>query len=203
MWHIPHINLDNHPSNWRWAFSIHTIEWKTGETTFYSHSVMNIANKVKNIGIKRNAEDFLIRLKPISVALDRVQSDTCVINETEQIWKDLEKTFEENDQPMSALKHVKDRYNQVMTDSHCLTNMLHPRNRDNDLWPDGQHIRYKTGPFHQYMFVSEIMNSVSPITWWHSQSEWGTERLLTLIDWESVFHIQTSSKSPRMETAVL
>jgi len=79
---------------------------------------MNIANKVKNIGIKRNAEDFLIRLKQISVALDRVQSDTCVISETVQIWEDMEKTFKENDQPVSIVKHVKDRYNQAMTDSH-------------------------------------------------------------------------------------
>ena len=79
---------------------------------------MNIANKVKNIGIKRNAEDFLIRLKQISVAIDRVQSDTCVISETVQIWEDMEKTFKENDQPVSIVKHVKDRYNQAMTDSH-------------------------------------------------------------------------------------
>ena len=40
----------------------------------------------------------------------------------------------------------------------------------------------KTGPFHQYMFVPKIMNSVSPIAWWHSQSERLTDRLLTLID---------------------
>ena len=58
-----------------------------------------IANKVKHIAIKRNAEDFLIRLKSILVALDHVQSDTCVISETVQIWNDMEKTFEENDQP--------------------------------------------------------------------------------------------------------
>jgi len=73
---------------------------------------------VKNIGIKRNAQGFLIRLKPISVTLDRMQSDTCVISETVEIWRDLEKTFEENDHPISILKHVKHRYNQAMTDSH-------------------------------------------------------------------------------------
>ena len=87
----------------------------------------NIANKVKNIGIKRNAKYFLNRLKPISVALDRVQSDTCVISETVQIWKDPEKTFKENDQPISILKHVKDRDNRAMTDSNFLPNLLDPR----------------------------------------------------------------------------
>ena len=64
----------------------------------------NIANK--NIGIKWNAEGFLIRLKPISVALDRVQSDTCVISETVQIWKDPEKTFEENDRPKTYINET-------------------------------------------------------------------------------------------------
>jgi len=93
----------------------------------------NIANKVKNIGIKQNAEDFLIRLKPISVALERVQSDTCVISETVQIWKDPKKTFKENDQHISILKHIKDRYNQAMTDSYFLANLLDPRYRGNDL----------------------------------------------------------------------
>jgi len=40
----------------------------------------------------------------------------------------------------------------------------------------------KTGLFHQYMFVPETMNSVSPIAWWHSPSEQLTDRLLMLID---------------------
>ena len=34
---------------------------------------LNIANKLKNYSIKRNAEEFLVRLKPISVALDRIK----------------------------------------------------------------------------------------------------------------------------------
>ena len=59
---------------------------------------MNIANKVKHISIKRSADDFRnlrISLRmPISVALDRLQSDTCVVTETAQIWKNLQKIFE-------------------------------------------------------------------------------------------------------------
>jgi len=45
-------------------------------------------------------------------------------------------------------------------------------------------VNYKaqSGPFHPYMFVSEIVNSVSPIAWWHSQSERLTDRLFTLFD---------------------
>jgi hypothetical protein len=58
-----------------WPIILQVCEKHRGEID------INIANNVKN----RHAEDFLIGLKPISVALDRVQSDTCVINETEQI----------------------------------------------------------------------------------------------------------------------
>jgi len=72
-----------------------------------------IANKVKNISIKWNVE----------VALDCVQYYTC---EIVQIWKDLEKTFKEDDQPITILKHIKNHYNQAMTDSHFLANLLDP-----------------------------------------------------------------------------
>ena len=86
---------------WNWPIILQVCEKHRGEI------VINIANNVKN----RHAEYFLIGLKPISVALDRVQSDTCVISKTVEIWKDPEKTFEENDQPISVLKKGKDSYN--------------------------------------------------------------------------------------------
>ena len=46
---------------------------------------LNIANKVKNYSIKLNAEEFLVRLKPISVALDRIQRDNAIISDTVEI----------------------------------------------------------------------------------------------------------------------
>ena len=109
-WNTMADSLESYLQNW--PIMLQVCEKHRGEID------TNIANKVKNIGIKRNAEDFLIRLNPIAVAVDRVQSDTCVIRETVQIWRDMEKQFEENDQPISFLKHVKHRYNQAMTDSH-------------------------------------------------------------------------------------
>ena len=106
------------------------------------------------------------------MVLDHVQSDT----------------FKENDQPISVL------YKGPLQSSNdrfpFLANLLDPRYRGNDLcdeetdkameyilknYPDlmASIVNYKakTGPFHQYMFVPEKMNLVSPITWWHSQSE--------------------------------
>ena len=40
-----------------------------------------IAKKVRDISIKRNAEDYLGLLKPITVALDKMQSDNCKLSE--------------------------------------------------------------------------------------------------------------------------
>ena len=58
-----------------------------------------IANLVKNFGLKRNAEDFPSRLKPISIALDRSQRDACGIADPVDIWKQLRKDFTEKKQP--------------------------------------------------------------------------------------------------------
>ena len=85
--------------------------------------------------------------------------------------KDLEKTFDENDQLISILKHVKDCYNQAMADSPFLGQSVSVRpliyKGGNDLYIEGtdngmEHIlknypdlmasivnyKAKTGPFH-------------------------------------------------------
>ena len=49
-----------------------------------------IAKKVRDIKIKRNAEDYLIPMKPIAVALDKVQSDS----EAVEVWKALEREID-------------------------------------------------------------------------------------------------------------
>lgn len=46
-----------------------------------------IQNMVTNIGVERNIEDMLHRLKPIAVALDRVTKNDCFIPDSVLIWK--------------------------------------------------------------------------------------------------------------------
>lgn len=53
----------------------------------------SIASIVNNLGVKRNAEELLKRLKPIAVALDKVQRDNCTSADAVDIWKQLEKTW--------------------------------------------------------------------------------------------------------------
>ena len=50
--------------------------------------------KVQNINIKRNAEDYLKRMKPIAVALDKVQSDGCKLSDAVEVWKALERDMD-------------------------------------------------------------------------------------------------------------
>ena len=42
----------------------------------------SIKFKIMNMGNNKNAEDSLLLLKPISIALDRIQKDSCSIAET-------------------------------------------------------------------------------------------------------------------------
>ena len=50
-------------------------------------------NTVKNFGIKQNAEDLLKCLKPLSVAVDKIQEKNCTIAVAVHIWEELEKTL--------------------------------------------------------------------------------------------------------------
>ena len=69
--------------------------------------------------------------------------------------------------------------------------MKHILENNPDMMASIVNYKAKSGPFHPYMFVREIVNSVSPIAWWHSQSERLTDRRLTLID--QLFNAPASS----------
>ena len=44
-----------------------------------------VARKVQDLSIKRNPEDYLKRVKPIAIALDKVQSDSCKLSEAVEV----------------------------------------------------------------------------------------------------------------------
>ena len=55
---------------------------------------------VKDFGLKSRTADYLSKMKPIAVALDKLQSDKCNISDAVVIWKDLQEAFE--DMPLSV-----------------------------------------------------------------------------------------------------
>ena len=84
-----------------------------------------ILKKVQDISIKRNAEDYLKCMKPITVALDKVQSDTCKISDAVEVWKELSHDMEAS-QSLNVARKVQHCFGQALTDVHYLANTIDP-----------------------------------------------------------------------------
>ena len=93
-----------------------------------------IEKKVRDINIKRNAEDYLRLMKPIAVALDKVQSDSCKLSEAVEVWKALERETDSL-QPFDVAQKVQLRSKQVLTPAHYLSNII-----DRGTWVEICHI---------------------------------------------------------------
>lgn len=57
----------------------------------------DIVAKVQDMNLKMNAQDYLVKLKKIAIALDQVQKDNCTISECTEIWIELSIFFNENE----------------------------------------------------------------------------------------------------------
>lgn len=86
-WNTHCDSLESYIKNWSILFEICEKNRESGSLD------SDIAAKVMNVGLKRNAEDIVKLLKPIAVALDRTQSNNCKIAETVLIWKELEESL--------------------------------------------------------------------------------------------------------------
>ena len=132
-----------------------------------------------------NAEDYLQRLKPISVALDKVKRDNCFMAQAVDAWKQLERDLEEVNQPLTVMKKAQERCSQALTPAHYLAHILDPTIAGNDLsgsevasvmdyaaktCPDLHPIlinyRAKAEPFKEYLFSPSVVDSVTPLSWW-------------------------------------
>lgn len=160
----------------------------------------NVASKVQNIGIKRQAEDYLRLLKPISIALDIVQSDSCFLSDAVSVWKKLEKDFEEGGVSLSIMKKFHERCKQALTPAHYLAYILDPRTAGKglstketdsvmeyvsvsspDMIPIIMNYRARADPFKDYLFSSSVLESVSPFAWWKSLSDRVSDHVLNMI----------------------
>lgn len=63
-------------------------------------------------------------MKPIAIALDRVQTDTCMIGDSVIIWKELKSELATH--PSSIVDKVDIRMKQALTPAHYLANILNP-----------------------------------------------------------------------------
>ena len=141
---------------------------------------------MSNLTLKWSAEDLLAQLEPIAVVLDnKVQSDKCTIAEAVNIWKELITTLC-NDR--DALTAVRKRYDQVITQTHSLANLIHPSlqgkllseevnnamdyatERFPSLVPVIMKFQAKSPPFHAFKFSDFVTKSMSAVEWWRSHS---------------------------------
>jgi hypothetical protein len=87
-----------------------------------------IKKLVQNVTLKRNTGDLLKLLKPISLALDSTQKDTCSISDAVDIWKKLERELNDLGNLSSGIMtSVGERRNSALTPAHLLAYLLHPK----------------------------------------------------------------------------
>jgi uncharacterized protein YuzB (UPF0349 family) len=147
-----------------------------------------IRNKVTNLAIKRNAEDLLKILKPIAVALDKIQKNSCTISDALVIWKDLEKNLL-NLLDVKGKREFSKRYKMALTPAHFLASLLDPRvavgtlsAKESEAGLEFAQEKYagtsllsliikfqaRAEPFNGAMFAKEAVASVTAVEWWQS-----------------------------------
>ena len=84
-----------------------------------------VARKVQDISIKRIDENYLKRMKPNTIALDKVQSDSCMLSEAVEIWNRLSEDIASS-QPLVVLQKLDKRSNHALSAAHYLGNILDP-----------------------------------------------------------------------------
>lgn len=151
-----------------------------------------IREKVSNIHLKRLAEDYLKILKPISIAIDRLQKNDASISDVVEQFKILESHFEETDFNLKQMSIFQKRYEQCVTAHHLLAFLLDPTKSqqkqtltekektlvletvkefypDSDLLPLIVKYLARSEPFTDIMFDNNILKNVKPLDWWKSQ----------------------------------
>ena len=88
-----------------------------------------IRNLIHNVGLFNEVKNLQSQLQPVSVALDKLQSDTSTIADSCEIWLDLLQSA--SLAPYSD--KVRHRFRQAMTPTHYLANLLHPMYRGKKL----------------------------------------------------------------------
>ena len=104
--------------------------WATLVTVVEAHREeidSNICEKVLDINLKHQAMEHLSKMKPIAVALDRLQRDKCHLSDAVVIWKELQGKFDDMSVSLSDLMRFEARMSTTLTPAHYLAYRLDPR----------------------------------------------------------------------------
>lgn len=135
-----------------------------------------IQRLINDFDITNNAMEFLARLNPVSIALDRAQSDSTTIAVAVEIWNKLETELDTNNQPLRVQKDFEKRRNRALSGAHFLANIIDDRFRgknfsqeqrrkaleilDPNYMPIVTAILTQSKPFPPYLFGTQFRNSI-------------------------------------------
>lgn len=188
------------PSEVRWNTMVDCLEtylkgWPTLLQICEEHRDTidkTVQTQVSNFVLKRNVEDMVMRLKPISIALDEVQRNNCTISESVRVWKNLQIEIETK-KDRHVTQKFKNRYNMALTPAHFLAYMLDPKEKNSALELteeekkaafDFAKSKYSSSsllplivkfqskissPFQESLFENEVTSQVTAYEWWKSQ----------------------------------
>ena len=127
------------PSAVRWNSVARLLEWYVDEGQkmkkvaeihpeyFLTGVPKNVLDILKSLSIFKNVEDALKCMKPVSVALDSVQSDKCSNAGAVEERKKLLTCFREMGDAREWLEIVEKRYEKPVPKVWFLANVLHPQ----------------------------------------------------------------------------
>lgn len=149
-----------------------------------------IIRKVNDRALRRFAEDYLERLKPIAVALDKLQREDALISDAVEVWHKLVGDLQECLTEQEDLDKLFKRKQTALTSSHLLGNLIDPRYQGRSLTaeeinsveeyveenfpqflPTLMKYRGKTIPFKEMYFKADVVNALSPLAWWKHFSD--------------------------------
>jgi hypothetical protein len=151
-----------------------------------------IYGKIMNMVIKQAAEEYLKILKPVAVALDKLQKNLTFISDAVEIWKELEDKLTEAEVNLSKMQLFEKRYERAMTPAHFLAFIIDPREKKYNLTSEETSsalefanamyggtgflpliikFQNKSAPFRSLMFSQEMTSNISPVEWWISHKD--------------------------------
>jgi len=148
----------------------------------------NIFQTVNDVNIAVNASDYMQRMNPIAIALDKAQRSDTMIADVVEVWHELEESL--SGQPDNVMRSLKLRGDQALGPAHYLANIMNHRYQGknlDDAQKDAAYTYISATPlnpdlvpyvvglqcediFPKYLF-SEVFHKVSPMSWWRMAAQ--------------------------------
>ena len=164
----------------------------------HKKKILRISRLINNIGLWREARNQQNQLQPVARALDLLQGDQMSIADACEVWLEL---FDNQFLVETHMAKLQVRFDQAMTSSNFLANLLHPRYMGQKLsaeqqeiarqLPNTQHptllpltlaFQAKTLPFPPLFFSETCTSSMSGAVWWKCLKSANTNRIMQTFD---------------------